>query len=344
MAERGAVLVTGGAGYIGSHCCKALAEAGYLPVCFDNLSSGHRRFVKWGPMVIGDVRDPGQLQSVFRSYDFSAVVHFAASSSVGESVTDPQKYYANNIGGTLVLLSAMREAGVRRLVFSSTGAVYGNAGSDPIPESAPRLPVNPYGKSKLMIEEILSDYRQAYNLNSVCFRYFNASGADASGAIGEFRHPETHLIPRAMMAMQGEVPDFGIFGDDYDTPDGTAVRDYVHVTDLANAHVQAVKILIEGHAGGVYNLGTSVGYSVNEILSAIFSEAGRKMPLAYHPRRPGDPSVLIADSSAARMHLGFNPAHSDLPTIIRTAWNWHTKGHVSEQSRGSWRSTVSAGR
>jgi UDP-glucose-4-epimerase GalE len=343
MTERGAVLVTGGAGYIGSHCCKALAEAGYLPVCFDNFSTGHRRFVKWGPTVTGDVRDLRQLQAVFRSYDFSAVMHFAASSSVGESVTDPQKYYANNVGGTLALLSAMREAGSRRLVFSSTGAVYGNAGSDPIPESAPRFPVNPYGKSKLMIEEILSDYRQAYDLNSVCFRYFNASGADASGAIGECRDPETHLIPRAMMALQGEVPDFGIFGDDYDTPDGTAVRDYIHVTDLANAHVLAVKMLTEGHAGGVYNLGTSVGYSVSEILSAIFAEAGWKMPLVYHPRRPGDPSVLIADSSAARMHLGFNPVHSDLGTIIRTAWSWHTKDHAFEQSRGNQRSTVSAG-
>ncbi|WP_019196541.1 UDP-glucose 4-epimerase GalE [Afipia birgiae] len=342
MADRGAVLVTGGAGYIGSHCCKALAEAGYLPVCLDNFSTGHRRFVKWGPMVTGDVRDPRQLEIVFGSYDFAAVMHFAASSSVGESVTDPQKYYANNIGGTLALLSAMRKAGSQRLVFSSTGAVYGNAGSDPIPESAPQLPVNPYGKSKLMIEEILSDYRQAYDLNSVCFRYFNASGADASGAIGECRDPETHLIPRAMMALQGEVPDFGIFGDDYDTPDGTAVRDYIHVTDLANAHVQAVNMLTEGHAGGVYNLGTSVGYSVSEILSAIFSEAGWTMPLVHHPRRPGDPSVLIADSSAARMHLGFNPAHSDLGTIIRTAWNWHTKGHAFEQLRGGRRSTVSA--
>ncbi len=333
MADRGAVLVTGGAGYIGSHCCKALAEAGYRPVCFDNFSTGHRSFVKWGPVITGDVRDPSQLQAVFQSYDFSAVMHFAASSSVGELVTDPQKYYANNVGGTLALLSAMRGVGSGRLVFSSTGAVYGNAGSDPISESAPRFPVNPYGKSKLMIEEILSDYRQAYDLNSICFRYFNASGADASGAIGECRDPETHLIPRAMMALQGEISDFGIFGDNYDTPDGTAVRDYIHVTDLASAHVQAVNMLMGGHAGGVYNLGTGVGYSVSEVLSAIFAEAGSKMPLVYHPRRLGDPSVLIADSSVARMHLGFNPIHSNLGTIIRTAWNWHTKG-AFEQLRG----------
>lgn len=342
MADRGAVLVTGGAGYIGSHCCKALAEAGYLPVCFDNFSTGHRRFVKWGPMVAGDVRDQGQLDAVFRLYDFSAVMHFAASSSVGESVIDPQKYYANNVGGTLALLSAMRSADSRRLVFSSTGAVYGNAGSDPIPENATRLPVNPYGKSKVMIEEILSDHRQAYDLNSICFRYFNASGADESGMIGECRDPETHLIPRAMMALQGAVPDFGIFGSDYDTPDGTAIRDYIHVTDLADAHVRAVKMLTDGHKGGVYNLGTSVGYSVSEILSAIFLEAGWKMPLIHHPRRPGDPSVLIADASAARMHLGFTPVHSDLRTIIRTAWNWHSKGQLFEQSLGVRKSKISA--
>lgn len=335
MAERGAVLVTGGAGYIGSHCCKALAEAGYLPVCFDNFSTGHRRFVKWGPAVTGDVRDLVQLEAIFRSHNFNAVMHFAAASSVGESVADPQKYYANNVGGTLTLLRAMRNAGVGKLVFSSTGAVYGNAGSDPIPESAPRLPVNPYGKSKLMIEDILSDYRQAYGLSSICFRYFNASGADASGEIGECRDPETHLIPRAMMALHGTVADFGIFGNDYDTFDGTAIRDYVHVTDLASAHVQAVKMLAGGHEGGVYNLGTSVGYSVSEILSAIFSEAGRTMPLLYHPRRSGDPSVLIADPSAARRALDFNPIHSNLETIIQTAWKWHTKGHALEQLHGS---------
>ena len=262
---RGTVLVTGGAGYIGSHCCKALAEAGYLPICFDNFSTGHQRFVKWGPTVVGDVRNPNQLEAIFRSHDFTAVLHFAAASSVGESVADPQMYYTNNVGGTLTLLRAMRDAGIGNFVFSSTGAVYGNAGSDPIPESAPLRPVNPYGKSKLMIEDILSDYRGAYGLSSICFRYFNASGADASGQIGECRDPETHLIPRAMMALLGQVKDFAIFGNDYNTFDGTAIRDYVHVTDLASAHVQAVKMLAEDHEGGVYNLGTGVGYSVSEI-------------------------------------------------------------------------------
>lgn len=328
MTRRGTVLVTGGAGYIGSHCCKALSEAGYLPVCFDNLSTGHRRFVQWGPLLEGDVQDQKRLEMVFRSHDFAAVMHFAAVSAVGESVVDPQKYYSNNVGGTLSLLRAMREANCSNLIFSSTGAVYGNAGSDPICETDPKQPVNPYGKSKLMIEEILSDHRDAYGLNSVCFRYFNASGADASGAIGEYRDPETHLIPRAMMALQGHLSDFSVFGDDYATFDGTAVRDYIHVTDLATAHVRAVEMLTAGHRGGIYNLGTSVGYSVKQILAAIFSETGRTMPLIYRPRRAGDPPMLVADPTSARHDMQFKPAHSDLKTIIRTAWKWHEKTHA----------------
>lgn len=328
MTGRGTVLVTGGAGYIGSHCCKALSEAGYLPVCFDNLSTGHRRFVQWGPLLEGDVQDQERLETVFRSHDFAAVMHFAAVSAVGESVVDPQKYYSNNVGGTLSLLRAMREANCPHLIFSSTGAVYGNAGADPISETDPKQPVNPYGKSKLMIEEILSDHRNAYRLNSICFRYFNASGADASGATGEQRDPETHLIPRAMMALQGHLDDFSIFGDDYDTFDGTAVRDYIHVTDLAAAHVQAVDMLTAGHQGGIYNLGTGVGYSVKQILAAIFSETGHTMPLIYRPRRAGDPPMLVADPTSARQVMQFKPAHSDLKTIIRTAWKWHEKTHA----------------
>lgn len=327
MARRGAVLVTGGAGYIGSHCCKALSEAGYLPVCYDNLSTGHRRFVQWGPLLEGDVQDPNRLEAVVRSHNFMAVMHFAAVSAVGESVVDPQKYYSNNVSGTLALVRAMRGANCSNLIFSSTGAVYGNAGSDPISETDPKQPVNPYGRSKLMIEEILSDHRHAYGLNSVCFRYFNASGADASGVIGEHRDPETHLIPRAMMALQGHC-DFSIFGDDYDTFDGTAVRDYIHVTDLAAAHVRAVEMLTAGHQGGIYNLGTSVGYSVKQILAAIFTETGRIMPLIYRPRRAGDPPILVADPSSAQQHIQFKPAHSDLKTIIRSAWKWHEKTHA----------------
>ena len=249
MTDRPAVLVTGGAGYIGSHCCRALHAAGYHPVVYDNFSTGHRSFVT-GSLVTGDLQDGARLAHAFAQYDIVAVMHFAASSLVGESVADPQKYYANNVGGTLSLLEAMRDAGCNRLVFSSTGAVYGNADSKALPESYACEPINPYGASKWMIERILADYRRAYGLGSFALRYFNASGADASGGIGELRDNETHLIPRAMMALRGHISDFAVFGDDYDTPDGTAIRDYIHVTDLAAAHVSALKLLMQGHAGG----------------------------------------------------------------------------------------------
>ena len=247
MNDRPAILVTGGAGYIGSHCCRALAAAGYHPVVYDNFSTGHRSFVT-GSLVTGDLADKAALAHAFAQHDIVAVMHFAASSLVGESVADPQKYYINNVAGTLSLLEAMREAGCHRLVFSSTGAVYGNADSKALPESYPCAPINPYGASKWMIERMLADYRSAYGLGSFCLRYFNASGADASGGIGELRDNETHLIPRAMMALQGHVADFAVFGDDYDTPDGTAIRDYIHVTDLAAAHVLALKLLMQGHS------------------------------------------------------------------------------------------------
>jgi UDP-arabinose 4-epimerase len=327
MAERETVLVTGGAGYIGSHCCKALADAGYQPVVFDNLTTGHAEFVKWGPLIKGDVADGAALDAVFAQYAPVAVMHFAAASLVGESVADPQKYYLNNVAGTLRLLQAMRLAGCKSLVFSSTGAVYGNAGSEPIAEDAAKRPVNPYGASKLMIEQILGDYRAAYKLNSVVLRYFNASGADPSGVIGEKRDVETHLIPRALMALQGHCADFAVFGDDYDTLDGTAVRDYVHVTDLAAAHLRALEMLKAGSSGGTYNLGTGHGYSVKSILSAIEEQTGRRMEVSLKPRRAGDPPVLVADPTAARSALGFKPVQSDLAAIIRTAWAWHQVAH-----------------
>ena len=240
MSEQPAILVTGGAGYIGSHGCRALTAAGYQPVVFDNLSTGHRNFVT-GSLVVGELVDRAALARVFAQHRIVAVMHFAASSLVGESVTDPQKYYANNVAGTLSLLAAMRDAGCHRLVFSSTGAVYGDAESKALPESSAGAPINPYGASKWMIEQILADYRRAYGFGSFCLRYFNASGADASGEIGELRDNETHLIPRAMMALQGHISDFAVFGDDYQTPDGTAIRDYIHVTDLAAAHVLALR-------------------------------------------------------------------------------------------------------
>jgi len=332
MNDRPSILVTGGAGYIGSHCCRALAAAGYHPVVFDNFSTGHRQFAT-GSLVTGDLADQAALARAFTQHKIVAVMHFAASSLVGESVADPQKYYVNNLAGTLSLLQAMREAGCHRLVFSSTGAVYGNADSKALPESYPCAPINPYGASKWMIERVLSDYRGAYGLGSFALRYFNASGADASGEIGELRDHETHLIPRAMMALQGHVPDFAVFGDDYDTQDGTAIRDYIHVTDLAAAHLLALRLLLQGHAGGALNLGTGTGYSVREILRAIETETGRAVPHTVQPRRPGDPTYLVADPAAARKTLGFRTAHSDLPTIIRTAWAWHRKAHPLKTAR-----------
>jgi UDP-glucose-4-epimerase GalE len=326
MNDRPAVLVTGGAGYIGSHCCRALKAAGYHPVVYDNFSTGHRGFVT-GSLVTGDLKDRAKLAHAFAQYDIVAVMHFAASSLVGESVADPAKYYTNNLAGTLSLLDAMREAGCDRLVFSSTGAVYGNADSRALAEDFSCDPINPYGASKWMIERVLKDFRGAYGLGSFALRYFNASGADASGGIGELREPETHLIPRAMMALQGHVSNFAVFGDDYDTPDGTAIRDYIHVTDLATAHVLALKLLMQGHSGGVFNLGTGQGFSVREILAAIAAETGRAVPHAIKPRRPGDPAYLVADATAARETLQFRPKHSNLATIVRTAWSWHQKAH-----------------
>jgi UDP-glucose 4-epimerase/UDP-arabinose 4-epimerase len=327
MSKSPAILVTGGAGYIGAHCCKALSEAGFVPVCFDNLSTGHRGFVKWGPLVEGDVCDTQRLADAIAAHQVVAVMHFAAFSQVGESVGDPQKYYLNNVGGTLSLLKAMLGQGCHRLVFSSTGAVYGNAGRDPISESAAGAVVNPYGASKWMIEQILADYRRAYGMNSFCLRYFNACGAESSGSIGEFRNPETHLIPRAMMTLRGHVDDFAIFGDDYETPDGTAIRDYIHVVDLAAAHVRALDALLDGSRGGHYNLGTGSGFSVREVLAAVERETGLKVPLVTKARRAGDPPILVADPSAAQADLGFLPACSDLSTIVRSSWMWHQLAH-----------------
>jgi UDP-arabinose 4-epimerase len=322
-----AVMVAGGAGYVGAHTCKALARAGFLPVVLDNLSTGHRDFVRWGPLVQADLRDTAAIAETIRQYGCLAVLHFAAFALVGESVTDPAKYYDNNVAGTLSLLAGMREAACDALVFSSTCAVYGQPERVPIAEDTPRDPVNPYGASKLMVERILADFRPAYGLRSIALRYFNACGADPDNEVGELRNPETHLIPRAMMGLQGHISDFAVFGTDFETPDGTAIRDYIHVADLADAHVAAVTQLLAGTPGGVFNLGTGRGYSVMEVLQAIEREAGERLPGVNGPRRAGDPAALIADPTRARDALGFNPIHSDLETIVRTAWAWHRRMH-----------------
>jgi UDP-glucose-4-epimerase GalE len=323
----GAILVTGGAGYVGAHACKALHRAGYTPVVLDNLSTGHKSFVRWGPFVPGDIRDNDAVRHTIRSYQVEAVLHFAASAYVGESVANPQKYYENNVAGSLSLLSAMLAAGCRNLVFSSSCAIYGEPAETPIRDSTPQNPVNPYGASKAMVERILCDYQRAHEISAIALRYFNASGADPECELGELRDPETHLIPRAMMAIQGHIHDFAVFGNDFPTPDGTAIRDYIHVSDLADAHVAAVRRLLAGEAGGAFNLGTGRGYSVKQVLDAIAAETGENLTILHAPRREGDPPMLVADASLSLRELGFPPRLSDLKTIIQTAWAWHNRAH-----------------
>jgi UDP-arabinose 4-epimerase len=321
------VLVTGGAGYIGSHACKALAQAGYIPVTYDNLSRGHRHAVRWGPLVEGEIADRVAVAAALKAHHVSSVMHFAAFAYVGESGTDPALYYRNNVLGTLALLDAMREAGVDRIVFSSTCATYGLPEKMPIAETTPQRPVNPYGETKLAIERVLYWYGQAYGLRSVALRYFNASGCDRGGEIGEEHDPETHLIPLVLRAALGTAGPVSIFGTDYPTPDGTAIRDYIHVEDLASAHVRAIQYLAEGGASTALNLATGRGYSVREIIAAVARAAGRDVPQREAPRRAGDPPALIADPSLARSVLGWQAECSDLDTIIRTALVWEMRRH-----------------
>jgi UDP-glucose-4-epimerase GalE len=322
-----AILVTGGAGYVGAHTCKALRRAGYTPVVLDNLSTGHKSFVRWGPFVPGDVRDADAVRQTIGTYQVEAVLHFAASAYVGESVIDPQKYYENNVGGSLSLLRAMLQAGCRTLVFSSTCAIYGEPTEIPIGETTAQNPVNPYGASKAMVEQILRDYQRVHAIHAIALRYFNASGADSDSELGELRDPETHLIPRAMMAIQGHIREFAVFGTDYPTPDGTAIRDYIHVSDLADAHVAAVRRLLAGKTGGAFNLGTGSGYSVKQVLDAIAAETGERLHISHAPRREGDPPVLVANTSLSHAELDFAPRLSDLKTIVKTAWAWHRRAH-----------------
>ena len=321
-SENPAVLVTGGAGYIGSHTCKALARAGFKPIVYDSLLRGHSWAVKWGPLEVGDLMDTERLGDVLRQYKPIGVIHFAALAYVGESMQSPLMYYRNNVCGTASLLRAIAAEGVDRLVFSSTCATYGTPLENPIHEAMPQNPINPYGQSKLMVEQILKDCAADGSLSAVALRYFNAAGADAEGEIGEAHQPETHLIPLALGAAQGSAPPLTVFGDDYPTPDGTCIRDYIHVTDLADAHVKAL-----GHTSGskgfsAFNLGTGTGISIKELIGAVQEVTGREVPFSFGSRREGDPAALVADPSLAHKILGWRAKHSDLRNIVQTAWNW----------------------
>ncbi|MEQ8396062.1 UDP-glucose 4-epimerase GalE [Thalassobaculum sp.] len=318
------ILVTGGAGYIGSHACKALAMAGYRPVAFDNLSSGHRWAVRWGPLEVGCLEDAERLDAVIATYRPVAVMHFAAFSAAGESVVDPAKYYENNVAGLLSLLAAMRRAGLDRLVFSSTAAVYGSPLSTPIDEDHPQQPINPYGATKQAAERVLADFASAYDIRSVALRYFNAAGADRDGEIGEAHDPETHLIPIVLEAAAGLRPEVAIFGDRYETPDGTCIRDYIHVADLADAHVRALRWLADHPGAHAFNLGNGEGFSVREVIDAARRVTGRPIAVRVEDARPGDPAVLVADARCASDVLGWRPDSAELDTQIADAWRWLT--------------------
>jgi UDP-glucose 4-epimerase len=319
------LLVVGGAGYIGSHMVKHLLRRGCDVVTFDNLSTGHRDAVLGGEFVLGDLADRAALDALFSQYQFDAVFHFASFIQVGESVKEPAKYYANNVVNTLKLLDAMVAHGVGRFVFSSTAAVYGEPAYTPIDEAHPKQPINPYGKTKWMVEQILEDYDRAYGLRSIALRYFNAAGADPEGQLGERHDPETHLIPLVLQAASGRRPHISVFGRDYDTPDGTCIRDYIHVTDLADAHWLALDRLMQGAGSAAYNLGNGNGFSVQQVIDTAASVTGRPIPVVDAPRREGDPARLVAESAAARKGLGWQPARDDLATIIADAWRWECK-------------------
>ncbi|MBZ5607402.1 MAG: UDP-glucose 4-epimerase GalE [Acidobacteriia bacterium] len=322
------VLVTGGAGYIGSHTAKCLAQSGFQPVVVDNLGRGHREAVKWGPLIEADIADRKALDSVFERYPIQAVFHFAAFAYVGESMQAPDLYFRNNVFGTLALLEAMRARQVRNIVFSSTCATYGNPVKIPISEDHIQDPVNPYGESKRMVERLLHWYGVSYGLRSVALRYFNAAGTDPDGELGEDHDPETHLIPLAISAALGLTKALEIYGTDYETPDGTAIRDYLHVTDLAEAHLAALRYLDGGGSSTAFNLGTGRGYSVREVTAMVEQVSGRKVPVREVGRRAGDPPCLIADAAKSASMMGWRPHHSSLEEIVRTAWNWKAKSTV----------------
>ena len=321
------LLITGGAGYIGSHAVKEAKNFGFNPVTFDNLSMGHRWAVRDGIFVKGNLADRSKLVQTFQKYKPAAVMHFASHISVGESVANPQKYYQDNIGNALNLFSVMLEQKVKFFVLSSTAAVYGDPVKVPMPENHPKNPVNPYGDSKYILERILTWYDQAYGLKSTFLRYFNASGADASGELGEAHNPESHLIPLILDAAAGLRKKITVFGTDYPTPDGTCIRDYIHVTDLAAAHFLALKRMMKTGKSDFFNLGTGKGYSVQEVIRMTEKVTGLKVPVKIGTRRPGDPPRLIAQSQKAQKVLGWKPKFSDLKNILKTAWTWHQKWH-----------------
>lgn len=317
------ILVTGGAGYIGAHVCKALAKARFLPIVYDNLSTGHAYAVKWGPFVQADLCDFNQLMETFQTFKPKGVLHFAASALVVESMADPGKYYRNNVLSSVNLLEAMRKHDVHSLVFSSTCAIYGQPQFIPLTESHPALPINPYGKSKFMVEQILSDFESAYSIRSIALRYFNVAGADLDTEVGENHDPETHLIPSVIQAALGLKKEVVVYGTDFPSPDGSAIRDYIHVQDLANAHVKALQKLLDHGNSAKINLGTGSGHSVLEIINAVQKFCGKPIPLKLEKRRLGEPSHLTADGRLAQNLLGWQPQFSDLRTLIESAWKWH---------------------
>ena len=321
------VLVTGGAGYIGSHACKALAHAGYLPVSYDSLEHGHAEAVRWGPLEQGNIADRARLDEVITRHRPLAVMHFAAYAYVGESVSDPGKYYRNNVAGSLTLLEALRDHGIAACIFSSTCATYGVPQRLPLTEDHPQQPINPYGASKLMVERMLGDFDAAHGLRSISLRYFNAAGADPEGETGESHDPETHLIPLVLDAAAGTRPSVTVYGSDYDTADGTCIRDYIHVSDLADAHVLAMRALLDGAKTTAYNLGNGAGFSVREVIDCARRVTGRDIAVAEGARRPGDPAVLVGDAHRIRTELGWSPRLADLEAIIATAWRWHQRSH-----------------
>lgn len=326
------VLVTGGAGYIGSHTCKVLSQQGFSPIAFDNLSSGHAWAVKWGPLETGDILDRAALDRVIEKYRPVGCLHFAAFAYVGESVSNPGKYYRNNVAGSLNLLEALRDHGINQFVLSSTCATYGIPNKVPIDETLLQTPINPYGASKLMVERMLADFYEAHGMRSVLLRYFNAAGADLDGEIGEDHNPETHLVPLVLEAACGDVEAITVFGEDYETPDGTCVRDYIHVTDLAEAHVLALKSLEQGLTHRAFNLGNGLGYSVREVIGSVERVTGRPVPVKMGERRPGDPARLISNSNRAASELQWQPRISKLEDIIASAWAWHQR---RAQEKGS---------